>query len=96
MPLTYDDGDGSWGPLSRGWPETPYTIGKWLLCTKAGVVPYGSYVKIAPNYPSDEGAYLRIETEAMKARLEQVYDEMFVRCRHLLVKEFEPPKAVAA
>lgn len=95
MPCTYDDIPGSWGTQSQGWPETPYTIGKWLLCTKAGIVPYGSYVKMTPNYPSDAGAFLRIETEAMKAKLESVYDEMFVRCRHLLVKEFAPVREPA-
>lgn len=52
MPLTdpeyasaYDE-PGSWGRLSEGWPSTPYTAGKFLLCTKAGVVPYGSYVVV--------------------------------------------------
>ena len=95
MPCTYDDIPGSWGTQSEGWPETPYTIGKWLLCTKAKVVPYGSYVKMTPNYPSDEGAVIRVENEEAKAWLEHVYDEMFVRCRHLLAAEFAPPKEPA-
>ena len=46
MPLEYDDEPGSWGRLSEGWPETPHTAGKWLLCTKTEIVPYGSYVVV--------------------------------------------------
>jgi hypothetical protein len=88
MPLTYDDIPGSWGTQSEGWPETPYTIGKWLLCTKAHVVPYGSYVTIAPNYPDYKDAVIRIENENLKQKLEESYDGMFVKCRHLLKKEF--------
>lgn len=97
MPCVYDDEPGSWGRQSEGWPEMPYTMGKWLLCTKAQVVPYGSYVLIEPNYPSKEGAVLRIETEALKAKLEAAYQGMFVDCRRLLLaEEFAPPEAVSA
>lgn len=89
MPLIYDDIPGSWGPASEGWPETPYTIGKWLLCTKAHLVPYGSYVAVSPNYPSYEDAMIRIENEHLKQKLEEAYDGMFVKCRHLLKEEFK-------
>lgn len=64
----YDE-PGSWGRLSEGWPETPHTPGKFLLCTKAEVVPYGSYVVIQPNYPSDKDAVIRLESEALKNKL---------------------------
>ena len=78
---------GSWGRLSEGWPETPYTPGKWLLCTKADVVPYGSYVCIQPNYPSDAGAVIRVASEELKKRLDEAYREMFIICRTHIVEE---------
>jgi len=81
MPLQYDDEPGSWGRASEGWPETPYTIGKWLLCTKAEVVPYGSYVLM--NFK--DGGTIRVETEALKRKLETAYKGMFVDCRGLLL-----------
>ncbi len=84
MPLPYDCEDGGWGRLSEGWPETNWTIGKQLLCAHAGVVPYGSYVIISDNYPSYEGATIRTETVEMRDRLDAVYDQMFVRCSHLI------------
>lgn len=104
MPLTYDDEPGSWGRHSEGWPETPYTMGKWLLCTKAAIVPYGSFVVMQPNYGKDRsdsdswtererkdhiGAIIRVETQAMLDNLEDVYKGMFIGCGHLL-REFEP------
>jgi len=79
MPLTYDDIPGSWGPQSVGWPSTPYTMGKWLLCTKAKVVPYGSYVHV--------GDVIRVETDEYRRRLDLAYQGMFVDCRNLLLKE---------
>lgn len=99
MPLKYDDVPGSWGTYSEGWPETPWTIGKLLLCTKAEIVPYGSYVVIGGKQNRTGGTYghsyydysdavIRVETQALKERLEKVYDEMFVKCRHLLKEEF--------
>lgn len=104
MPLTYDDEPGSWGRHSEGWPETTYTMGKWLLCTKAAIVPYGSFVVMQPNYGKDRspgdtrfdrerkdaiGAVIRCETEALRDKLDQVYYEMFIKCGHLL-RESEP------
>jgi hypothetical protein len=80
MPLAYDDIPGSWGQMSEGWPETPYTPAKWLLCTKADIVPYGSYVVVGAKQrpfrfadPEARGGYdyseavIRVETEALKA-----------------------------
>lgn len=65
--------------LSAGWPETPHTMGKWLLCTKAQVVPYGSYVAV--------GNVIRIETPELMRKLEEAYKGMFVDCRHLLLEQ---------
>lgn len=79
MPLEYDDIPGSWGVQSEGWPSTPCTIGKWLLCTKAGVVPYGSYVRVDDD--------LRVETKELLERLNKAYDEIFIKCRHLLIDD---------
>jgi len=87
MPCVYDDVPGSWGEQSKGWPSTPYTMGKWLLCTKANVVPYGSYVVIQPHYPKNDGAYIRVETSEMLAKLEAVYKGMFLDCRKMLLDE---------
>ncbi len=102
MPLEYDDIPGSWGTQSEGWPSTPYTMGKWLLCTKAAIVPYGSFVVAGSKgpYPYDYSeAVIRCETVALRDRLEEVYNEMFVRCRDLLLAEefaTEIKKALAA
>jgi hypothetical protein len=84
----YDE-PGSWGRLSEGWPSTPYTIGKMLLCTKAEVVPYGQYVVIhADNkYPSYDGAVIRVANEALKAKLEKAYEGMFVECKRYIAAE---------
>lgn len=79
MPLLYDDIPGSWGKQSESWPEVNYTMGKWLLCTKALVVPYGSYVKV--------GDKIRIETKELAIKLEETYIGMFVECRRLLILE---------
>ena len=88
MPLTYDDEDGSWGRLSEGWPTVPYSVGRLLLCTKTEIVPYGSYVVMRPKYPSNEGGFIRIETEELRDRLEWAYYGIFVECRDLLKEEF--------
>lgn len=101
MPLQYDDEPGSWGRQSQGWPETPYTMGKWLLCTKAKIVPYGSYVAEGvervehphanswePSYHYDyTNAVIRVENDGLMKRLDDVYHEMFVVCRRTLLKE---------
>lgn len=82
----YDE-PGSWGRLSEGWPETPYTPGKLLLCTKCEIVPYGQYVVITPNYPSNRDAVIRVADEVLKARLEKVYNDMFVECKRYIAAE---------
>lgn len=79
MPLAYDDEDGSWWRLSEGWPETPDTEGKWLLCTKVGVVPYGSFVR--------GNGVIRVETGELKRKLEQAYQGMFVECGSLVIQD---------
>jgi hypothetical protein len=90
VPLQYDDVPGSWGTQSEGWPSTPYSMGKWLLCTKAKIVPYGSFVVVGATgkYPYDYSkAVIRCETVALRDNLERVYEEMFVKCRNLLIRE---------
>lgn len=101
MPLAYDDVPGSWGPQSEGWPETPYTPAKMLLCTKAEIVPYGSYVVVGNEYTYPHkrqpdgswydysNAVIRVETEALKQRLEKVYNDMFGECHRFIVDEVE-------
>ncbi len=96
MPLVYDDVPGSWGTMSEGWPSTPYTMGKLLLCTKASVVPYGSYVVVgntkklteAGNYMGYDysKAVIRVENQSLLDKLEAAYRGMFVECRDLLIK----------
>lgn len=92
MPCVYDDEAGSWDHQSKGWPETPYTTGKWLLCTKAEIVPYGSYVAVgakslgAGTYDYSK-ANIRVETEALKQKLERAYHGLFIECAHLLLSE---------
>lgn len=44
------DVDGSWGPASEGWPETPYTNEKWSLCVKGSIFEYGEYVVVGGKY----------------------------------------------
>lgn len=90
----YDE-DGSWGRLSEGWPETPYTPGKFLLCTKAAIVPYGKYVVVGAkgNHPYDYSeAVIRCATKALRDRLEEVYHNMFVECHRYIVEETLWPK----
>lgn len=92
MPLTYDDIPGSWGTMSEAWPSTPHTLGKLLLCTKAHVVPYGSYVVVGGEQISGgrydySNAVIRVETEALLKKLEEAYEGMFVLCRRTLFKE---------
>lgn len=93
----YDE-PGSWGRASEGWPSTPYTAGKLLLCTKANIVPYGSYVVVGvervehpeahwwePSYHYDYSkAVIRCETQEQVDRLERVHREIFVTCRRHL------------
>lgn len=86
MPLTYDDEPGSWGRHSVGWPETPYSVSKWLLCSRAMVVPYGSYVRV------DD--VIRIETQALKEHLEKAHQGLFGDCRALLIEELGPARKV--
>jgi hypothetical protein len=92
MPLVYDDVPGSWGPQSEGWPETSYSIGKFLLCSKADVVPYGSYVVVGTKHISGgkydySEAVIRIETEALKQKLEAAHHGMFIQCRSHIIEE---------
>lgn len=94
----YDE-DGSWGRMSEGWPETPYTPGKMLLCTKAHVVPYGQYVVVGTvqrevsrglgewnrySYYDYSNAKIRVASEELKNKLEVAYNEMFVVCRRYI------------
>jgi hypothetical protein len=76
----YDE-PGSWGRLSEGWPETPYNTAKWLLCTKAEVVPYGQYVVV--------GDVIRVASEELKRKLEEAYRGMFVECAEILLQFME-------
>lgn len=91
MPLVYDDVPGSWGTQSNGWPETPYSVGKWLLCTKAQVVPYGSYVVVGSKMVNGREdcteAVIRVETPALKAKLEAAHHGLFVECRKHIIDE---------
>lgn len=87
----YDE-PGSWGRLSEGWPETPYTIGKMLLCSKAGVVPYGQYVVMGGVYVSGVGydysnGVIRCASVELRDKLEAAYNGMFVECAHLIKAE---------
>lgn len=97
----YDE-PGSWGRLSEGWPETPYNTAKWLLCTKANVVPYGQYVvcgaKQRPFCHYDDSArggydyseaVIRVATPELLAKLEKAYEGMFVECREILFQHME-------
>lgn len=76
----YDE-PGSWGRLSEGWPETPYNTAKWLLCTKAEVVPYGQYVVV--------GDVIRVATPELLAKLGKAYHGMFVECAEILLQWME-------
>jgi hypothetical protein len=66
MPLVYDDIPGSWGTYSKHWPKVQCSTKDeasraFIACTKANVVPYGSYVLV--DYE------LRVETEELRAAL---------------------------
>jgi hypothetical protein len=66
MPLTYDDIDGSWGIYSESWPKLMFTTEEatdraYIACTKAKIVPYGSFVRMERE--------LRVETEEQKTAL---------------------------
>jgi hypothetical protein len=68
MPLKYDDIPGSWGVYSRGWPSLNFASDDdmwraYIACSKAKIVPYGSYVLM------DKQRELRVETEEMKSKL---------------------------
>ena len=88
----YDE-PGSWGRLSNGWPSTPYTPAKFLLCTKANIVPYGQYVVVGNEYTwphkrQQDGSWydyshaeIRCASVDLRDKLESVYNEMFVKCR---------------
>lgn len=99
MPLEYDNVDGSWGSQSEGWPSTPYTAGKLLLCTKAHVVPYGSYVVVGakPIHGPGEAfagydyrnAVIRCETIELRNKLEQVHQDIFITGRAALMNPYQ-------
>jgi len=78
----YDE-PGSWGRLSEGWPETPYTKAKWLACTQDNIVPYGQYVVVGTrrnerlhNYDTTTPLYdysqavIRVATPELRTALE--------------------------
>jgi hypothetical protein len=102
MPLTYDDIPGSWGQMSEGWPETPYTPGQMAALhqgrdralrllrrrrSQAAAVPVRD-PEARGGYDYSE-AVIRVETEALKQRLEKVHHEMFEVCHDLIVDEIE-------
>lgn len=67
MPLPYDDIPGSWGVYSKNWPFLTFSCEDaadraFIACTKAKVVPYGSYVKY-------DDVIIRLETEELKNKL---------------------------
>jgi hypothetical protein len=69
MPLTYDEEPGSWKRLSEGWPEIKFMNDThadvaFILCGRARVVPYGSYVKV--------GNTIRVETNKQLKDLEDI------------------------
>lgn len=96
----YDE-PGSWGRLSEGWPETPYNTAKWLLCTKAHVVPYGQYVVVGSKPRTDPkphvqpGGYdyseavIRVASVELLEKLEKAYRGMFVECAEILLQFME-------
>jgi hypothetical protein len=82
MPLQYDDVPGSWGTGSREWPALVFPTSDlarraYIACTKANVVPYGSYVLMDDtNYPRQwkngkATTELRIETIPLRDKLEE-------------------------
>ena len=92
----YDE-PGSWGRLSEGWPSTPYTPAKFLLCTKANMVPYGQYVVVGAEYTypkkrQPDGtwydysrAVIRCASRELCDRLDEAHSEIFVKCRALIL-----------
>lgn len=73
MPLTYDDTPGSWGIYSKDWPSITFdseeqTLRAYIACTKANIVPYGSYVML--------DKCLRVETEQLKSKLLNYLEEI--------------------
>lgn len=90
----YDE-PGSWGRLSEGWAEADYTPAKWLLCTKAHVVPYGQYVVVGAEQVVIAGytkydyskAKIRCASKALRDRLDEAYREMFVECREFIERD---------
>lgn len=72
MPLTYDDVPGSWGVYSEGWPSISFSTEDkanraFIACTKAKVVPYGSYVMMDNS--------IRLETKKHKEALAKYLEE---------------------
>lgn len=96
----YDE-PGSWGRMSEGWPETPYTPAKFLLCTKTGIVPYGQYVVVGVERVDHRGggwwdrsyhydytnAVIRVADERLLAKLEEIHHQMFIECRDFIESE---------
>lgn len=96
----YDE-PGSWGRLSDGWPSVAYTPAKFLLCSKAHIVPYGQYVVVGARDSDNSGydyshARIRIATKELAEKLEFVYLEMFEKCRHYIVEDLNWAKGGAA
>lgn len=84
MPLQYDDVPGSWRGFSASWPKIVFLTEDeakraFIACTKANVVPYGSYVMV--------GLELRTETLDQRNNLldwlndcpEKTYDSLVNR-----------------
>ena len=82
MPLKYDDIPGSWGTYSTEWPKLVFATSDeasraFIACTKAHVVPYGSYVlNDDTRYPRQwkDGKptiELRVETIPLRDKLEE-------------------------
>lgn len=82
MPLVYDDEPGSWGRMSKGWPELRFQNLEELdealrFCVRGpngkGAVPYGSYVNVSSystvTHTSAEPFILRLETEPLKMKV---------------------------
>ncbi|MGL5078944.1 MAG: hypothetical protein ACRDBG_24360, partial [Waterburya sp.] len=69
----YDE-PGSWGRLSEGWPSTPYSDLKWVLCTQLNIVPYGQYVvvDVKGKYPYDySNANIRCASTQLRDALDK-------------------------
>ena len=83
--------DGSWGAMSDGWPDVAYTPAKFLLCSKAEIVPYGQYVVVGGKHTSAGYDYsearIRCATQELCDKLDRVHNEMFVICRDSIERE---------